>query len=391
MKRFLLIFFGLLIVIGLSIALALLLPPRAETYDFVMLYTADLGILNRVPIYDTPALQALTIAKTAAEAGKFTLFPYPYPPWFALSTFYLAWLPPRVAANAWLFLNIAMLVTAIALLTRGWKPMQRILALLAGLLFIPSLGLVVVGQYSMPVLLGAALFYDSARRQDAPLSALGLLLVTFKPHIGVIMFGAGFLWLLFHKTPFARRALWMTIGGGLAFVTLGFLADPAWPLTYIKALLGYSTIPGVENRDLTASFSVAIVKMLMGRSITSWAYLLSLALIIFLAILFWRKGIFSSPASLVMAAAIMTLLGDPYMFNYDYILMLIPLFVLFAQSKSIVERVILGGVYFVPWLTLAVGVGGNILLNLAALVMLGMLVFKPLPSSSGLENEGRTG
>jgi hypothetical protein len=396
MKNFLLVFSAVILVILICVALAFAAPLRADVYDFVMLYTSNLGVIYRVPIYNTPAIEALTIAHTQANPADFHLFPYPYPPWYSLSTFYLGYLPPKVATNAWMFINIAMLAAAILLLSADWKPRQRLLALLAGLGFIPAIGLVVVGQYTAPVFLGAALFYYAAQRRDAPLTALGLLLMTFKPHIGMILFAAGFLWLVFHALPadsqifhfFRRenleiservtslRALQLTLLGGLLLAALGFLADPAWPLTYPKSLLSYSTVPGVASRDLSASFSVALIKMLLGHPSAFWSYWLSLALIILMLAIFWHRNIFSTPDTLIAAAAILTLLGDPYMFNYDYILLLIPLFILLPVNHSIAAQIILGCVYLLPWLVLLTGVGGNILLNLAGVVIFGLLVWR---------------
>jgi hypothetical protein len=373
MKKYLLILSGMLIVIAISIAVAFFLPPRADEYDFVMLYTSALGVIYRVPIYNTSAIQTLTLAHTQA-APNFQLFPYPYPPWYTLSTFYLGFLPPKVAANAWLLLNIAMLVTAIGLLTSGWKPLWRILAILAGLLFVPALGLLVVGQYSMPVLLGAALFYYAARREDASLTALGLLLMTFKPHIGIFLFPAGFLWLVFAKTPFARRALWMTIFGGLFLATLGFLADPAWPRTYLQALTGYRAIPGVSSCEKCASLSVLLVRLVSGHSNMLQGAGVSLVLALGLGgwLVWRRRALFAEPASLMALSATVTLLIDPYLLNYDYILLLIPLAMLAGKRRALW----LGLAYLLPWGTLIMGRDWNIFITLAGILVFGLLVWR---------------
>jgi hypothetical protein len=351
MKRYAWITGGVLLVIALALGLAIVLPQRIVS-DYIMLYSASLGIIHHVPLYDNAAIINLTIAQL--QLGKdFTVFPYPYPPWYALSVFYLAFLPPGKAANAWMLLNIAMLLTAAILLTEKWKPIPRILAALAVALFIPSIGLVVVGQYSAPVLLGAALFIYAARREDAPLTALGLLLMTFKPHIGLFLLPAGFFWLVFQKTPFARRAIWMALGGGLVLVALGFLADPAWPLAYVRSLISYTTVKGVANRDLTASFSALLVKMVLGYGSAVWATWLSVVLIAVMLVLFWRFKVFATLETLMVGCALMTLLGDPYMFNYDYVLMILPLAYLAGHAKSLFQRLIVGVAYLLPWLSLS--------------------------------------
>lgn len=372
MKRFGLIAGGVIFFIGLAIGLALLLPQRHNIYDFVVLYAASLGVLNHVPIYNTIALQTLLETHIGAAPGTIGLFPYPYPPWYALSTVYLGLLRPQMAVNVWLILNIAMLVTSTLLLTDGWKPLHRILTTLAGLIFVPALGLLVVGQYSAPVLLGAALFVYAARREDAPLTALGLLLTTFKPHLGLLLFLAGFLWLVFQKSFFARRALWQVVIGGLVLATLGFIADPAWPLTYIQSLLSYRDLPGVSSCGLCASLSVLIVKVATGHSDTLQAAWVSLILAASLgAWLLWRKTAFlKAPAALMALSALLTLLIDPYLLNYDYVLLLLPLIIL--TEKRYAGWLALA--YCLPWGALIFGREANFLITLAGVLVLGLLI-----------------
>jgi hypothetical protein len=373
MKRTILILTGILLVIGAAIGLAFLLPARGNVYDFVMIFSASLGIVQRVPLYDNAAIIAATVAKSSVPSG-FTVFPYPYPPWYALSTFYLGFLPLKVAANAWMLLNVAMLAACVILLTDGWRPLWRILAVLAGLLFLPALGLLVVGQYSVPVLLGAALFMYSVRHEDAPLTAVGLLLMTFKPHIGLFLLPIGFFRLVFQKTPFARRAIRLALGGALLLCLLGFIADPVWPISYVHSVLSYTTLPGVANRDLSASFPVLLVKLVTGQSSAFWAGWLCLAIAAVIALFFRRFGIFADAGRLVAGVVLMTLLADPYLFNYDYVLLLLPLIYLAGQARQASLRLLLAGVYLLPWLSLLLARAANIFYACAALVLLVILL-----------------
>lgn len=396
MKRFGLIVAGVVLVIGLTLGLAGFLPERDKIYDFVILYSASLGVIHCVPIYDNAAITSLMIAKLSLSAD-FTMFPYPYPPWYPLSAFYLAFLSPGKAANAWMLLNIAMLVVSAFLLTERWKPIPRILAVLGALLFIPSIGLLVVGQYSAPVLLGAALLIYAVRREDAPLTALGLLLMTFKPHLGLFLLLGGFFWLVFQfkggsqtRPSFARRAVWMALGGGLLLAALGFLADPLWPLTYIRSLTSYTSLSGVASRDLSASFSAILVKLALGTPLIPhgetqgglgqvgmvWATWLSVALIVIMLLLFWRFRLFANLETWVAACVLLTLLGDPYLFNYDYILILLPLVCLAGQAKSLTQRLILCAVYFLPWLSLLLERNANLFYAISAIFLVGVLLQK---------------
>jgi hypothetical protein len=374
-KRYLRITSGLFLVIALAMLLAMILPGHEKVFDFITLYAANFAILHRVPLYDTSTLTRLMIVQFNLKPD-FTLFPHPYPPWFALSTFFLALLPPKQAANAWMLLNATMLLTCAILLTQKWKPIPRILAMLAVPIFVPSIGLMVVGQYSTLVLLGATLFLYAAQREDAPLTALGLLLITFKPHLGLFLFPAGFFWLTFRKTPFAQRALWLTIIGGVLLAALGFIADPAWPVTYIHALREYTTIQGVSDLGLSAGFSAMLVKIVFGQGSAAWATGLSLLLIVIMLVLFWRFKIYTNLETLIAACILLTLLGDPYLLNYDYILILLPLGYLLGQVKNIFHRISLGIVYFIPWFSLILERNANILYAFSAIFLLVFLIQK---------------
>jgi len=326
------------------------------------MYFTDKALLNGIPIYAYPA--QLIFIKTLTPPD-FTFHPYPYPPWYALSTLYLGWLPVEVAARAWFLLNLAMLSLTVWLLTPGWQGPRRILGVLAAVLFVPAFGLLVVGQYSAPVLLGAALFVYAARKNKPFWSAAALLLMTFKPHIGGLLFLAGFSWLILERSDFAKRALALAIIGGVLLAGSGFLADPAWPLTYLQSLARYRDIPGVQTCGLCASLSVVLVSVTTGQGNTAAATWVSLGLALLAGgLLFTRfRACLKDPTILISIFAVLTLLIDPYLLNYDYILLLLPLFWLVRHRVWLAWVV-----YFIPWAALAFGRNGNILLALVGLV-----------------------
>jgi hypothetical protein len=250
-------------------------------------------------------------------------------------------------------------------------------------MFIPAFGLLMVGQYSAPILLGPALFVYAARRErrSSALAALGLLLATFKPHIGAIIFLAGLAWLVFEGSPFARRALWLTLAGGLLLVLLGFIADQAWPLTYFQSLAHYRDIPGVQTCGLCASLPVALLTMFTGYSSTLAAAGLSLVLLpVFAVVLFWRYRRTRSPNPEVWMAlaVVITLLVDPYLLNYDYILLLLPLIWLVRRERLVLI------IYFIPWCALVLGrTTGNILLVLGGIMTFILILRHPIDLPDG--------
>src|SRR5919106_1209734 len=126
MKRtslFLLSFFLLVIIL---LAIALYIPNSLPAHtDFSALYNTDLALVNRIPIYDLPRVEAFAQQHAGIPPENFFLARFPYPPWYALSTFYLGLLPAGAAATLWFELNLIMLFFSIWFLTAGWLPRLR--------------------------------------------------------------------------------------------------------------------------------------------------------------------------------------------------------------------------------------------------------------------------
>lgn len=362
----------LLLLFAFCLLVAALPIPLVPYLDFQVLYHADLGILQGIPLYDT-AGQAGMIARLAGVSlDRVFVLPFPYPPWYALATIFLALLPIQVAARLWLGLNLSMLAASVWLLTDGWKPRLRLAALLPAILFIPSLGSLVVGQFIFPVLLGAALMTFSLRRGNIPLTALAAALLTFKPHLGGPLAAAVLLHLFLRRDDFARRARTAILITAVLLFGLGFLADPAWPVNYIRALLAFREIPGVSSCGLCASLPVTLVALLSGQSNISPALPLGAALFFLLlaALFFLCRDIFHKPGSLVSALTLVTLLADPYLLNYDFALLLVPLFLLTASAPRS-NWFWLALAYLLPLLFIGLlGRAGSQYISLAALLLL---------------------
>lgn len=73
----------------------------------------------------------------------------------------------------------------------------------------------------------------------------------------------------------------------------------------------------------------------------------------------------------------MTLIVSPYLYNYDYILLIIPFIFLLDQIRNWPIWIILGLCYLAPYLALALyGRGGNLSLIIITLVLFVLLCFK---------------
>src|SRR6185503_17909011 len=240
MKRTLLITFIIVFTAIILFLIASYVPSSLPANsDFSAIYNTDLALVHRVPIYDLEKVRALAVQYINFPPEKFFLARFPYPPWYALSTFYLGLMPSQAAATLWFELNLVMLFLSIWLLTDGWSGRWRLIAFPLALFFFPVLGGLAVGQYDFPVLLGTALWIYSLRRENVPLTVLGAVLLTFKPHVGALILLSGLGWLLVSKKDFGRRVIRPLVIAGIGIFALGFIADLTWIVSYPKMLLGY--------------------------------------------------------------------------------------------------------------------------------------------------------
>ena len=105
----------ILSLIFLSVVLGKVFPVPVFYSDFMTLYHALLGWSKGASFYDY-SLQ-LQLSLVTVPNGSLQVYPYfPYPPWYAGATFFLAWLSYEWAYRTWMILNIGMLVFSAHLL-----------------------------------------------------------------------------------------------------------------------------------------------------------------------------------------------------------------------------------------------------------------------------------
>ena len=374
MKNKRILFLLLPVFVLIMFAIALYVPNSLPTHsDFSAIYNTDLALVNRIPIYDLAQVEALAVQYAGIPPEKFFLARFPYPPWYALSTFYLGMMPAKAAATLWFELNLVMLFLSVWLLTDGWPGLWRLMAFPLSLFFLPVLGALSVGQYDFPVLLGASLLIYSLRREHVPLTVLGIVLLTFKPHVGALILLGAFVWVMYSKIDFGRRLIRpLLVSAAVLFLT-GFLADPAWIVSYPKMLLSYQGEGNVSACSECASLPVFLSRWFFDGSLTNAAWIAIILLLLLIILLYLMRSVLGSPASLLSAALLITLLVSPYLYNYDFLLLLVPFAVLTPQG-NLAEKIILLLCYLVPTFALLLyGRDGNISLILVSMLMLLLL------------------
>lgn len=376
MKRpplFVLLGFLLAIIIVVTFYLPNTLPTGS---DFSALYYADLALVNGIHIYNIPIMESLALRTSGIPPENFFMPRFPYPPWYVLSTFYLGLLPIKSAGTLWFQLNLLMLFLSIWFLTDGWDGRLRLIAFPVGLLFLPVIGALSVGQYDFPILLGTSMLVYALRKENIPLTTLGTVLLTFKPHVGGLILLSVLVWLIVSGTNFGRGALRSVILAGVFLFLSGFLADPEWYINYPRMLLNYQGEGNVTSCSECASIPVFVSRGWLDGSLAQAAIFAVSLLLILVGIFFTqRKALMQSPDLLLTSALLVTLLASPYLYNYDFILLLVP----FARLATghIGRKAIVLVCHLVPTLALAIyGRAGNITLLIAALILAALIFIR---------------
>lgn len=385
MKRALFFPLSLFLLASLMLAIALYVPTSLPAHsDFSALYNTNLALMNRVPIYDLEAVEAVAVEASGIPPEKFFLARFPYPPWYALSTFYLGLLPAQAAATLWFELNLVMLFLSVWLLTDGWSGRLRLIAFPLALVFLPVLGALSVGQYDFPVLLGTALLIHSLRRENAALTTLGAVLLTFKPHVGALVLLSLLGWLVYNGGSLGRRAMRNVLIAAIILFISGFIADPAWIVNYPKMLLNYQGEGNVATCSECASLPVYLSRWFFDGSLETATMLAVLLLVVFAGIfLLLRKTFLQSHKLLLTSSLLTTLLVSPYLYNYDFILLLVPFAALLNAKGGIMDKVIVLLCYLIPTFAIAYfGRAGNISLIAATFVVTFVLCLRARTWSS---------
>lgn len=370
MKRnllFLLLIFLFILLIAIALYIPTSLPSNS---DFSALYNTDLALVHRIPIYDLEQVEALAVQYADIPPDKFFLARFPYPPWYALTTFYLGWMSAPVAATLWFELNLVMLILSVWLLTDGWPARWRYIAFPLALFFLPVLGALSVGQYDFPVLLGISSVIYALRKGNVALTVLGMVLLTFKPHVGGLILLAALGWLSVHKSDFGRRVLRPLLASALILMLSGFIADPAWIISYPQMLLGYQNEGNVAGCSECASLPVWLSRWFSDGSLSGAVRIAILLFVLLMILFYFYRSALKSHERLLCAALLTTLLVSPYLYNYDFLLLLVP-FAILARQSNLVQKILILLCYLVPTFALLVyGRNGNISLVIVTIVLL---------------------
>jgi hypothetical protein len=378
MKRILVYLLSSFVLAGVMVVIALNVPIRLATNsDFRVLYFTDQGLTRGISVYDHQGkIQMLSEIRGISLDLDFVP-QFAYPPWFALSTFFLGLFPIQYAATLWFEINLLIIFASVWFLTDAWPSHYRLIAFPATFIFFPVMGTLAIGQYDFPVLLGVSLLIYSIKHELPGLTALGMAFLTFKPHIGGLVLLAGLVHIILRRDIYSRKALVFIVGTGILLFGLGFLADPTWPVNYLDSLINYSGLSHITSCSECVNLSTWLVRSFYGGSSlsrASWVGAILLAGLV-IGLMLTRPALWKFSSPWLSSAALVTLIASPYLYNYDYILLLVPFSVLAVPKSNIADRIVIVLCYFIPLVFLGLfGRDGNISL-IASTMLVFILVF----------------
>lgn len=247
-------------------------------------------------------------------------FAYPLP--LALIVSPLGLLPMKTAYILWDFLAQILIAVCLLWLATHWEGLNRRLYVLFLLVAATLNGNIYLGLMTGTL---AALFlvfltlslYFMEKEHDL-LSGFILAFVILKPPLVTILVLLG-LWLLF-----SRR--WRVIGGmalgGLTLLGIGLLQDPQWVQKFLgtgDSLLGMRlghqpTILSYTRLACAGELNCAM----------AWYALIAMALVALFAWILWKNHAKLTPLMAFSLAIPLGVLLPPYIWSYDYTLLVIP-------------------------------------------------------------------
>ena len=310
--------------------------------DFINFYAAsDLALHGRLAeAYDITRMEGAEQAIVPAAVGQ--VVPWQYPPTFALLILPLALLPYGLAFALFMIVTAALYLW----LVHAILPDRR--AVLAALAFTAVLVNGLGGQngFLSAALLGGGLILLETR----PIVAGVLLgLLTYKPHLGLLVpfiLAAGVYWRAIAAA--ALTAVLFALTAWLAFGSESWLAF--W---HLLPVAGDFLRSGVLPWDKMASLFAAAC--LLGASVTIATALhgiVALAIAALCLLAWWRGGSLELRVALAVSG---TALVVPALYDYDLVILAVPMAILAADGLRNGWMPGLRTILVIAWLTPMIG------------------------------------
>jgi hypothetical protein len=301
--------------------------------DYIHHWTAGRLIGSGQSPYDVD-LQArihreLGWSRATHGRGILDFLPFYYPPWFAGACTLLIPLGYEGGKVAWFFLNLELLFLTGFLLRGAVTGLPGRIPLVTVPLFLFSVLALLIGQTPILVLFLAALAWRLLDAGRDRLAGAVLACLTIKPQLAAVLVLAMGIWA-------ARRQRWGVVQGfalTLAlFCLVSALIVPSWPIEMLNATR--KTPPPTESFPWLGTTWFLILRTLGLRTWGLWVLFLAIAIPFLWGAL---KSAFEpgrSPGEVMAVGLLAVFFVAPYARHYDFVVLLIPSFVLIGDRLS---------------------------------------------------------
>lgn len=296
--------------------------------DFICYYaTGKIILMGKITeLYSLDLMNS--VQQSIYQSTSPGFYPFLYPPQYALFVVPFSLLPYTIAYLLWIFLGILSLWISIRCI-RIQKPLHLFLF---SLTWFPVFTVVSFGLNSFFSLLIFCLTYFFWSKNKNLFAGLIFSIVLFKPQFLVFI---GILWLLDWRKSW--KAL-LGLGFGVLF-QIGFLFAffPQLTLTYIE--FAKTIIPKfmfIKEFPIWNSFSVLAFWRALLPNHADLSQFLFLLCSVLISVFLWKIWVkFKSDRALTFSTAVLWLVCCiPYIFVYDWILLLIPAIILWNHLRE---------------------------------------------------------
>lgn len=323
--------FNFVVLIPIFLVFSLLFSSwrQGREMDFGVYWQAGHMILAGQDVYDPAQWETVRQAENIIDypAG---LFPYPLP--LAVLFAVLGFFPLQTAYTLWMFLAQIAVLASIMMLLRFYPARSGYLELLAiaGILFFrPMFSLINSGQVLSFLLLALVLSIRLFHEGKWFMGGSILSVLSLKPSIGLPLFILTILWLVIHKR---WKGIWGMIAGGLTLICIGALVNVRWVIDYLNTSdNSFQRFFGMQP----TLWGVADKIFQIDRISLIFALISGIIVLVIEIYLLWRDRSRTDVLGTFASIVPVTLLVAPYMWNYDQILLAIPIiFLLIAISTE---------------------------------------------------------
>jgi hypothetical protein len=249
------------------------------------------------------------------------IFPYPLP--LALFTAPLGLLPIDQAYRLWDVLAQLLIAGSLLWLATHWEGLNRQLFVVFVLVATVLNGNVMLGLMTgtfaafFLVFLALGLYFLETRHPI--LAGISLAMLALKPPLLTVVMLIG-IWLLFRRD-------WKTIGGillgGLGLFFVGLIQDPRWVQKFLGAGGNLFSLR-LGHQPTIVSYTRLLCGGEMNCAFLSYALVASLLVVLF-TFLVWKQQRRLTPLTAFSAAIALGVLLPPYLWSYDYTILVLPI------------------------------------------------------------------